>query len=61
MNPDIVAACIPSSGLIGPDAGVAVCFVDYPGTSGDCATGGRCRPQPLTIGMTNYSALACGM
>jgi hypothetical protein len=57
MNTDIVAACIPS--LTSGDAG-AVCFVDVTGTSGDCP-GARCRLQSLTVNMTNYSALACGM
>jgi hypothetical protein len=41
---------------------VAVCFVDDPGSSsGDCPPPERCRPQPLLIGGTTYSVLACGM
>jgi hypothetical protein len=56
---DIVAGCVPNLRL-GGDAGMAVCFVDDPNINGDCP-GARCRPEPLTIGSTNYSALACGM
>jgi hypothetical protein len=61
MSTDIVAGCVAIA--FGADAGAPVCFVDIPGSSGDCPTGGRCRPESLTVGAMNmtYSVLACGM
>jgi hypothetical protein len=41
-----------------------VCYADTPAsTTGDCAEGERCRPQPLHLGDAGplYSVLACGM